>query len=514
VILAEFSKLTKKRLVLCILDGWGLRESPKDNGLVVASSWNRMLETYPWTPIQASETFVGLPKGQMGNSEVGHMSIGLGRVVTQDLPRIDAAISDGSLKEHPKVKLLIQTLRKTNQACNLLGLLSPGGVHSHQEHILATANMLASEGITVNIHAFLDGRDTPPKSALQYISDFQSKLKKGAQIVTLGGRYFAMDRDERWDRILLAYNTMVLAKSEFNFDDALKAIEHFYQNDISDEFIKPLVLGNYSGIKDGEGLWMLNFRADRVRQILSAFLQKDFNHFIREKTVTFSTVLGMSEYSDELLPLIPPVFEKIALNNGLGEVIAHAGQKQVRIAETEKYAHVTFFFNGGREEPFDGESRILIPSPKVTTYDLQPEMSAEKVTNHVIDEMRKKETQLIVINYANTDMVGHTGVKAAIKKAVSFIDHCIERLEKVALETGCIFVITADHGNAELMVDSNGVPHTAHTCNPVPFMVINAPNVKALKSRGALCDVAPTVLDLLGYGKPEEMTGHSLLESL
>ncbi|MBY0463299.1 MAG: 2,3-bisphosphoglycerate-independent phosphoglycerate mutase [Alphaproteobacteria bacterium] len=505
--------MTVKRLVLCILDGWGVRDNPEDNGLVNAKSWNRMLKTYPWTTIQASETYVGLPKGQMGNSEVGHMSIGLGRVVIQDLPRIDQAIADDSLKSHVKVQSLIKTLKQNNKACNLLGLLSPGGVHSHQDHIVAAANLLADERITVNIHAFLDGRDTPPQSALKYIGDFQSKLKSGAQIVSLGGRYFAMDRDKRWDRVALAYETMVMGKSDIVFDNSNEAIEYFYKNNITDEFIPPVAITNYSGMKDGEGLWMVNFRSDRVRQILSALLQKNFAHFPREKIVNFSGVLGMTEYSDALLPLIPALFEKIPLNNGLGEIISNTGQKQVRIAETEKYAHVTFFFNGGREEPFGGESRILVPSPKVATYDLEPKMSAKEVTDHVIDEMRKKESQLIVVNYANTDMVGHTGIKSAIEEAVSFVDSCVERLEKVSLETGWILAITADHGNAELMIDSDGRPHTAHTCNPVPFMVINGA-IQKLKQEGSLCDVAPTVLDFLDYKQPKEMTGHSLSESL
>lgn len=505
--------VTDKCLILCILDGWGVRENPDDNGLVVAKTWNHLLKTYPWTNIQASETFVGLPKGQMGNSEVGHMSIGLGRIVTQDLPRIDQAIADGSLKNHPRVQDLIQTLKHNNAVCNLLGLLSPGGVHSHQDHILAVANFLADAGIRVHIHAFLDGRDTPPQSSLKYVHDFQKQLKPGAKIVTLGGRYFAMDRDKRWERVTLAYETLVSGKSNLTFDDSCQAIEHFYKNNITDEFIPPVALGNYSGMQDGEALWMINFRADRVRQILSSLLQPHFSDFQREKVVNFSAVLGMTEYSDALLPLIPPVFEKIPLNNGLGEIISKAGQKQVRIAETEKYAHVTFFFNGGREEPFENESRILVPSPKVATYDLQPKMSAKEVTDHVVEEMRKKESQLIVVNYANTDMVGHTGVKEAIKEAVSSVDSCLERLERTALDENWMMVVTADHGNAELMVDSDGAPHTAHTCNPVPFMVINAPHVKQLKAEGALCDVAPTVLELLEYKQPKEMTGHSLLES-
>ena len=504
--------MTEKRLVLCILDGWGVRDNPKDNGLASAKSWDRMLKTYPWTKIQASEAYVGLPKGQMGNSEVGHMSIGLGRIVTQDLPRIDQAISDGSLKNNPKINSLIQTLKQRNSACNLLGLLSPGGVHSHQDHIVAAANMLVDEEIRVNIHAFLDGRDTPPQSALKYINDFQSKLKSGAQIVSLGGRYFAMDRDKRWDRTALAYEAMVSGKSDMVFDDASQAIGYFYKNNVTDEFILPLTLKKYSGMKDGEGFWMINFRADRVRQILSAFLQRDFADFTRERMVNFSAVLGMTEYSEVLLPLIPPVFEKIPSNNGLGEIISNADQKQIRIAETEKYAHVTFFFNGGREDPFKGESRILVPSPKVATYDLEPKMSAKEVTNHVIEAMKKKDSQLIVVNYANTDMVGHTGVKSAIEEAVRFVDICLECLEKTALETGWILIITADHGNVELMVDSDGIPHTAHTCNPVPFMVVNG-NVQKLKQEGALCDVAPTVLDLLDYKQPKEMTGHSLVES-
>ena len=500
-------------MVLCILDGWGVRNDPKDNGLAVAKVWPRMQKMYPWTQIQASEEHVGLPKGQMGNSEVGHMSIGLGRVLLQDLPRIDQALLDGTLKENPKVQKFIKTLKSHNPSvCNLMGLLSPGGVHSHQNHLLAVSNFLADQGISVHIHAFLDGRDTPPQSALSYVQDFEGQLDPRAKIVTVGGRYFAMDRDKRWDRILHAYEAMAFGKAALSFENCTQAIEHFYQNSITDEFIPPSIIDGYSGMKDNEGLWMVNFRADRVRQILGAFLEKDFDGFQRQKMIKFSRTLGMTEYSDALTPLIPAVFEKIPLNNGLGEVISTAGQKQMRIAETEKYAHVTFFFSGGREAPFPGEERILVPSPNVSTYDLDPKMSANEVTQNVTQGMREKEAQLIVVNYANTDMVGHTGVKEAIEEAVLCVDSCLGRLEKTAMEEGWTLVITADHGNAELMVDSKGGPHTSHTCNPVPFMIINGPSGMHLKQAGALSDIAPTILEILDYSKPKEMTGHSLLK--
>ncbi len=503
-----------KRVLLCILDGWGVRNEPENNGIVVAHEWTRMLKTYPWATLEASEHFVGLPDGQMGNSEVGHMSIGLGRVVMQDLPRVSQAIADHTLEKNPKITDFIKTLKNNKPVCHLLGLLSPGGVHSHQDHILAVAKLLDSQGIQVKIHVFLDGRDTPPQSALGYLEEFAKALKgSNCQIATLGGRYYGMDRDKRWERVQVAYEALVSASSQDHFKTAQEAVLHFYDQGVTDEFIPPSIIGDYQGMQDGEGLWMMNFRADRVRQILSSLLFDSFAEFPRSKKINFSGILGMTEYADNLTSLIPAVFEKTPLSKGLGEIIGLSGESQLRIAETEKYAHVTFFFNGGREEPFPNEDRILIPSPKVATYDLQPAMSADEVTETVLNAMQKQEHQLIVVNYANPDMVGHTGVVKAIEEAIVKVDECLFKLEKAALDNEWIMLITADHGNAEFMKENDGTPHTAHTCNPVPFVMINSPKRK-LKQKGALCDVAPTVLELLDYEKPLEMTGNSLLELL
>ncbi len=503
-----------KRVLLCILDGWGIRNEPQNNGISVACEWERMLNTYPWTEIQASEHFVGLPEGQMGNSEVGHMSIGLGRVVMQDLPRIDNAIADRSIEKFLKVKDFIKTLKSNKPVCHLLGLISPGGVHSHQNHILAVAKLLDSQGIQVKIHAFLDGRDTPPQSALEYLEEFEKGLNgTNCRIATIGGRYYGMDRDKRWERVKVAYDAIVSGEAKNHFKSAHEAISNSYINEVTDEFIQPSIIGNYQGMQDGEGLWMVNFRADRVRQILSSLLLDSFTEFSRIKKVRFSSTLGMTEYADNLTPLMPAVFEKTPLSNGLGEIFGLSGKSQLRIAETEKYAHVTFFFNGGREEPFPNEDRILVPSPKVATYDLQPEMSADKITENVLSAMHKKNHQFIVVNYANPDMVGHTGVVKAIEEAIRKVDECLNKLEKAALNDEWVMLITSDHGNAEFMKENDDTPHTAHTCNPVPFLMINGPKRK-IKHGGALCDIAPTILELLDYKKPLEMTGNSLLEPL
>jgi 2,3-bisphosphoglycerate-independent phosphoglycerate mutase len=503
-----------KHVLLCILDGWGIRSEPRNNGIVVAKDWDRMLKTYPWAPIEASEHFVGLPDGQMGNSEVGHMSIGLGRVIMQDLPRISQAIADKSFENIPKVKDFIKTLKNNKPVCHLLGHLSPGGVHSHQNHILAAAKTLDAQGIQVKIHTFLDGRDTPPQSALSFLEDFEKGLKgTKCQIVTIGGRYYAMDRDKRWERIQLAYEALVDGKGEGPFKTAKEAISDSYNKGVTDEFMIPSVIGNYQGMQDGEGLWMINFRADRVRQILSVLLFNNFKEFKRSRKINFSSTLGMTEYADNLTPLMPAIFEKIPVSNGLGEILSLSGKNQLRIAETEKYAHVTFFFNGGREEPFPNEDRILIPSPKVATYDLQPAMSADEITENVLKAMHKKDHQFIVVNYANSDMVGHTGIVKAIEEAIRKVDECLSQLEKAALIDGWVILITADHGNAEFMKEDDGTPHTAHTCNPVPFLMINGSKRK-IRNGGALCDIAPTVLELLDYKKPLEMTGNSLLEPL
>jgi 2,3-bisphosphoglycerate-independent phosphoglycerate mutase len=439
------------------------------------------------------------------------MTIGLGRVLMQDLPKIDQALSRGELKKNEKVLSAIEQLKKTQSPCHLMGLLSPGGVHSHMNHFVEVAKFLSDAGITVHVHGFLDGRDTAPKSAAGYVSEFLSVINRysNVHLSTLGGRYFAMDRDNRWERIELAYKAVVQAKAP-KFSNALQAIHTSYERDIVDEFMLPTISERYAGMQDGDGLWMLNFRSDRVRQLLRSFLVQDFCQFDRGNIVNFGPTLAMNEYAQDLNSLISSIFAKDMVDQSLGEVISKKGVKQLRIAETEKYAHVTFFFNGGQETPFLNEERIMIPSSKVATYDLQPEMSAVEVTQAVTNAMERQDLGLIVVNYANTDMVGHTGVMGATSKAVACVDSCIKILEEKAVKNNWVLLITADHGNAECMKEKDGItPHTAHTCNPVPFVLINGK--ESHLSDGSLADIAPTILSLLGIDQPKEMTGKSLL---
>jgi len=502
-------------VVLCILDGWGHRSDPTDNGILQAKTpnWHHFLATAPHALLQASELFVGLPKGQMGNSEVGHMNLGAGRVVMQDLPRIDKAIEDGSLAKSPVLAEFIAALKKSGGTVHLMGLMSPGGVHSHQDHVAALATMLDAAGLPVRVHAFLDGRDTPPKSAIEYLDKFQQDIAraKDVGIATVSGRYYAMDRDKRWDRVEKAYRMLVLAQGE-RAADARGAVEQSYASGKSDEFVLPTVIGDYAGMRDGDGVLMANFRADRVREILAALLDPGFAGFARERVVRFAAALGMTEYSTELNRFLKTLFPPEDLADTFGEVIARAGLKQLRIAETEKYAHVTFFFNGGRETEFPGESRILVPSPKVATYDLKPEMSAPEVTDKLVAAIDAGTFDAIVVNYANTDMVGHTGDIAAAIKAVETIDRCLGRLADAVARAGGTLLITADHGNAEMMRDPvSGQPHTAHTLNPVPLLLVNPPaGVSGLRD-GRLADIAPTLLALLQLRQPAAMTGRSLL---
>jgi len=509
--------------ILCILDGWGIAPSSKNNGIANAytPTWDHFMQTYPHAQLQASELFVGLPSGQMGNSEVGHMTIGSGRVILQDLPRIDLSLGnqlaatgkDEKLASNPKFTNFIETLKKTGGACHVIGLLSPGGVHSHQSHMEAIVNLLTQANLPLHIHAILDGRDTPPQSAYEYVKEFIANTKHS--LATIGGRYYAMDRDKRWDRVEKAYQTIVFGQGLYT-QNPLNLLKDQYKNGVGDEFILPHSIAGYKGMKDGDGLFVVNFRADRVRQILTALLMSDFAYFDRGRPISFGSALSLGEYTTELIPLISPLFPKEMVTTPLGAVVSDAGLKQLRIAETEKYAHVTFFLNGGREEVFPGEDRILIPSPNVATYDLKPEMSAEQLTDQVVkivtsQQARHKYT-LIVINFANTDMVGHTGAQKAILKAVETIDHCLSRLEEAAKEGGYALLVTADHGNVEQMVDAaTGVTHTAHTCNPVPVVLVNGPKAVLDLADGQLSDIAPTILDLLGLSIPSDMTGTSLL---
>jgi 2,3-bisphosphoglycerate-independent phosphoglycerate mutase len=504
-------------VVLCILDGWGERADAADNAIRAAKTpnWNKFMAQSPHAHMQASEHFVGLPDHQMGNSEVGHTNIGAGRVVMQDLPRIDDAIKSGALAKNPALKDFIVALKKSGGAAHLIGLMSPGGVHSHQAHIAELAKLVSEAGIAVKVHAFLDGRDTPPRSALACLAEFAAATKglKGVAIATVTGRYYAMDRDKRWDRLEKAYRCLVAAEGE-KAADAKAAVEQGYAQGKNDEFVLPTIIGGYAGMKDGDGLVCANFRADRVRQILAALLDPKFSGFRRPRVVKFSAALGLTQYSDELNPFLKTLFPPEDLSGTFGEIVSAAGLKQLRIAETEKYAHVTFFFNGGREAEFPGESRILVPSPKIATYDLKPEMSAYEVTDRLVEAIGKGSFDVIVVNYANADMVGHTGDLAAATKAVEAVDACLGRLAEAVTRAGGCLLITADHGNVEMMRDpKTGQPHTAHTTNPVPLLLVNPPaGVSGLRD-GKLADIAPTLLALLGLPQPKAMTGQALLRA-
>jgi 2,3-bisphosphoglycerate-independent phosphoglycerate mutase len=502
-------------LVLCILDGWGERQKADDNAIerARAPNWHRLKARWPHAQLQASEHFVGLPDGQMGNSEVGHTNIGAGRVVLQDLPRIDAAIAEGKLATMPALCDFIGQLKESRGTAHLIGLMSPGGVHSHQRQIAALARILAKAGVCVAVHAFLDGRDTPPKAAASYVKQFQEDIAglHDLRIATLCGRYYAMDRDKRWDRVERAYRAIVAGVGE-RADDPLQAIEAAYARDETDEFVAPTAIEGYVGMRDGDGLLIANFRADRIREIAAALLDPGFSGFERKKRIAFGTALGLVEYSTELNRFLATLFPPENLNDTFGEVVSRAGLTQLRIAETEKYAHVTFFFNGGREMVYPGEERILVPSPKVATYDRQPEMSAPEVTDKVVEAIRSERFDVVVMNYANADMVGHTGRIEAATEAVETVDGCLGRLSEAVEQAGGTLVITADHGNAEMMRDpETGEPHTAHTLNPVPFVVVNPPAAVGRLENGRLSDISPTLLHLLGLTKPAAMTGHSLI---
>jgi 2,3-bisphosphoglycerate-independent phosphoglycerate mutase len=504
-------------LVLCILDGWGERQKADDNAIEIARTpnWHGLKARWPHAQLQASEHYVGLPDGQMGNSEVGHTNIGAGRVVLQDLPRIDAAIAEGKLATMPGLCDFIGRLKESRGTAHLMGLMSPGGVHSHQRQIAALARILAEAGVPVAVHAFLDGRDTPPKTAVLYVRQFQEDVAglRDLRIATLCGRYYAMDRDKRWDRVERAYRAIVAGVGE-RTDDPLQAVEAAYARAETDEFVTPTAIAGYVGMRDGDGLLIANFRADRIREIATALLDPEFSCFTREKRVAFCAALGLVEYSTELNRFLATLFPPENLNDSFGEVVSRAGLTQLRIAETEKYAHVTFFFNGGRELVFPGEERILVPSPRVATYDQQPEMSAPEVTDKVVEAIRSGRFDAIVMNYANADMVGHTGRIDAATKAVETIDFCLGRLSEAVEQAGGTLVITADHGNAEMMRDrETGEPHTAHTLNPVPFVVVNPPAEIGHLENGRLSDIAPTLLDILGLTTPAAMTGHSLISS-
>jgi 2,3-bisphosphoglycerate-independent phosphoglycerate mutase len=504
-----------KPVVLCILDGWGERAANSDNAVSSAHTpvWDRMVAQYPASRLNASALEVGLPEGQMGNSEVGHMNLCAGRVVMQDLPRIDTAIKDGSLAANPNLKKHIDALKASGGTCHLMGLLSPGGVHSMQQHMAELARLVTEAGVPVALHGFLDGRDTPPSSAKGFAEAFLSSVEslKGFTVATISGRYYAMDRDNRWDRVSKACAAIIDGEGE-SASDAISAIAQSYDAGTTDEFVLPTVINAYTGMKNGDGVLMANFRADRAREILSAILDKDFDGYERARVVNFASALGMVEYSKAHNALLDVMFGSVQLDGILGQVISDAGKTQLRIAETEKYAHVTFFFNGGEEQVYPGEDRILVPSPKVTTYDLKPSMSADEVTDKLVGAIDSGTYDLIVVNYANGDMVGHTGIIAAAIEAAETVDRSLGRLEEAVIRAGGAMFVTADHGNLEQMLDPDtGAPHTAHTLNPVPAIIVNPPEWVGGINEGRLADVAPTLLRLLGIPKPDQMTGTSLL---
>jgi 2,3-bisphosphoglycerate-independent phosphoglycerate mutase len=502
-------------VLLCILDGWGDRAETEDNAIALADTpnWDRFTATLPRSRLKASADDVGLPDGQMGNSEVGHMNLGAGRVVLQNLPKINAAMADGSLAQSPALVVLINKLRQSGGVCHLFGLLSPGGVHCHQDHMVALARRVSEAGVAVRVHAFLDGRDTPPRAGHGFMLTFLKDIEglANVSVVVVSGRYYAMDRDQRWQRVSLAYDAIAAAIGEWAADP-LAAIDASYANDVGDEFVLPTVIGGYAGMVDCDGLLMANFRADRAREILTALVDPAFDSFSRSVAPNFVAKLGMVEYSNDLNRFFTAIFPSTTLNGILGQVVADAGMKQLRIAETEKYAHVTFFLNGGREQVFEGEQRILVPSPQVATYDLKPEMSALELTGRLVEAIESQQFELIVANYANGDMVGHTGILAAAIDAATTLDACLGHLEAAVASSGGVMLVTADHGNCEEMRNANtGEPLTQHTMNPVPIIMVNPPDWVETLKEGRLSDVAPTLLHLLGLPQPAEMTGCSLI---
>jgi len=513
-----------QKVILIIMDGWGIPKQPEVSAVDAANTpyYDRVRSQYPFCTLEASGLAVGLPEGQMGNSEVGHTNLGAGRIVYQDLEKINIAVKQGELAKEP---VLVDALKyaKDNQNAgrrtkvHFIGLVSDGGVHSHIEHLKGLCSIAQEVGLSdVFIHAFTDGRDTDPKSGLGYLTDLQQHLDKSAgQIASITGRFYAMDRDKRWERVAKAYNAMVngVGKQVVGSSQALEAIQTSYNEGVTDEFIEPIIVTNADGspvatIEEGDVVLCFNFRTDRGREITEALTQKDFPEQGMKKLNLY--YLTLTNYDDAFVG-VKVIYDKDNLNNTLGEVLANAHKKQIRIAETEKYPHVTFFFSGGREVPFEGESRLLCPSPKdVKTYDLKPEMSANDIKNAIIPELEKGEVDFVCLNFANPDMVGHTGVFEAVKKACETVDACTEAVAETGLKHGYTSIIIADHGNAEFMINPDGSPNTAHTTNLVPCIFVGN-EYKGQPKDGKLADIAPTILALLGIAQPKEMTGVSLL---
>jgi 2,3-bisphosphoglycerate-independent phosphoglycerate mutase len=501
----------QRPVVLCILDGWGLRVESAGNAVAQAETpaFDELMMICPNATLITHGNDVGLPSGQMGNSEVGHTNIGAGRVVAMDLGQIDLAIEDRSFFQNAALMAFIDDMKASGGTAHLIGLTSPGGVHSHQDHIVAAAQALRQAGVPVMVHVITDGRDVAPKSARDQVAAFVSALPEGAQVASVSGRYFAMDRDNRWERVQRAYDAMVKGMGE-TAADADAAISAAYDRDETDEFVQPTVIDGHTGIHDGDGVFFINFRADRAREILRAIGEPGFAEFDAGARPKLAGLLGMVEYSKAHNDYMTTVFPSEDIVNTLGAWVAKQGKRQFRVAETEKYPHVTFFLNGGKEDPEEGEDRYMAPSPKVATYDLQPEMSAAEVGRELVKAIHAKY-DLIVVNFANPDMVGHTGDLDAAIAAVEAVDEQLIEVMIAVKEEGGAMIVTADHGNCELMIDpETGGPHTAHTTNPVPVALFNGPDGATIRA-GRLADLAPSLLDLMGIGQPAEMTGESLI---
>ena len=506
--------MSKKPVALLIMDGFGENTSDYGNAIEAAKTPNldRLFATCPHTLIGASGLDVGLPDGQMGNSEVGHTNIGAGRVVYQMLVKITKDIGDGEFFTKPALVHSMENARDNGTALHLMGLLSPGGVHSHQEHLYGLLQMAKKYGLEkVYVHAFLDGRDVPPSSAAEYMRELVEKMKEVGvgSVATVSGRYYAMDRDNAWDRVEKAYDAMVMGEG-VQADCPVAAIEDSYKNGVTDEFMLPTVVDKNGMIGENDSVIFFNFRPDRARQITRAYVDPDFTGFVRKKGFFHVHFVCMAQY-DATMPGVEVAYPPEALTMTYGEYIASKGMTQLRIAETQKYAHVTFFFNGGEEKTFPGEDRILVPSPDVPTFDLKPEMSAYEVTDKVVEAIESDKYDTIILNWANCDMVGHTGIFDAAVKAVEAVDTCVGRTVDAILAKGGAVLITADHGNAEKMCEPDGSPFTAHTTNPVPLIVVGCDDCTGLKEGGRLADLAPTMLDILGLEQPKEMTGQSLI---
>lgn len=502
-----------KPVVLCILDGWGLSDQTEANAVALGDTPNfdRLMADCPNATLTTHGNDVGLPTGQMGNSEVGHTNIGAGRVVAMDLGQIDLAIEDKSFFSNAAIHAFIESVKAADGTAHLMGVISDGGVHGHIDHVLAAAEMVASAGVPVVIHAVTDGRDVAPSSAAGFLEALVARLPEGASVGTVTGRYFAMDRDNRWDRVEKAYRAMVGGTAEHTAKNAVEAVKEAYARGETDEFIPATLVGDYDGARDGDGFFCLNFRADRAREILLAVGEDDFDGFDGRNRPHWASILGMVDYSKTHDTFMAAAYPKKVVKNTIGAWVAAKGLKQFRLAETEKYPHVTFFLNGGKEVPEKGEDRYMAPSPKVATYDLQPEMSAGEVSDQFVKAI-ETGYDLIVVNFANPDMVGHTGDLEAAKTACNAVDTGLGRALAALEKAGGAMIVTADHGNCEQMIDpETGGPHTAHTLNPVPVILVGGPEGAKLRTGGRLADLAPTLLKLMQIDKPEEMTGESLI---